>query len=182
MNPSEVVAETYTYDSSQGAPKGDNFANPIRISGESGSRAIDSNADYTVENGEPWHTLDDEGYAYDQYHTVWYSWTAEGSGTMTFVARVQSWSGAAAIAAYTGGSITSLSRLAYADNDNGTGSVSVTINVERGNTYRIVGLVLGDECTGKFILTWSGDLHTAPVKHSRAWRRKRLLQPRFLRK
>ena len=182
MNPSEVVAETYTYDSSQGAPKGDNFANPIRISGESGSRAIDSNADYTVENGEPWHTLDDEGYAYDQYHTVWYSWTAEGSGTMTFVARVQSWSGAAAIAAYTGGSITSLSRLAYADNDNGTGSVSVTINAERGNTYRIVGLVLGDICTGKFILTWSGDLHTAPVKHSRAWRRKRLLQPRFLRK
>lgn len=165
MNPSAVVSETYTYDAAQGAPKGDYFADPITITGESGSRVIDDNSAYTVESGEPLHTLEDYRY-YDQYYTVWYKWTALGSGTMSFTTELQWWSGTAAIAAYTGGDITSLSRLDYSVDYDQTGSASITINVEQGNTYHIVGFVLWDDTTGQFTLTWSGDLTVSQTETS----------------
>jgi hypothetical protein len=164
MNPSAVISETYTYDAEQGAPKGDYFANPIVISGESGSRVIDDNSAYTVEDDEPLHTLENYSY-WPQCHTVWYKWTAPGSGTMTFVTGLQWWTGAAAIAVYTGDDITALSRLAFSVDDN-IGSASITINVEQGSTYHIVGFVLGEECTGQFTLTWSGNLIVSQTETS----------------
>ena len=165
MNPSAVVAEIYTYDSSQGVPKGDYFADPIKIAGASGSRTIANNSAYTVEAGEPNHTHEDGYQDWYEYHTVWYKWTAPGSGTMTFVTGLQWWTGAAAIAVYTGDDITALSRLAFSVDDN-IGSASITINVEQGSTYHIVGFVLGEECTGQFTLTWSGNLIVSQTETS----------------
>lgn len=166
MNPSAVAAAMYTYDSSQGAPKGDFFADPIKISGASGSRVIEDNSAYTVEDGEPLHTLENYSY-YDQYHTIWYKWTAPGSGTMTFTTELQGWTYAAAVAAYTGDGLSSLSRLAFSADTAGAGSAPpIAINVSQGSTYYVVGLVLGDECTGVFSLTWSGELTVMPTETS----------------
>ena len=161
MNPSAVAAAMYTYDSSQGAPKGDFFADPIKISGASGSRVIEDNSAYTVEAGERYHT------GYLQYHTIWYKWTAPGSGTMTFTTELQGWTYAAAVAAYTGDGLSSLSRLAFSADTAGAGSAPpIAINVSQGSTYYVVGLVLGDECTGVFSLTWSGELTVMPTETS----------------
>lgn len=166
MNPSAVAAEMYTYDSSQGAPKGDFFADPIKISGASGSRVVEDNSAYTVEDGEPLHTLENYRY-YDQYHTIWYKWTAPGSGTMTFTTELQGWTYATAVAAYTGDGLSSLSRLAFSADTAGAGSAPpIAINVSQGSTYYVVGLVLGDECTGAFTLSWSGDLTVMPTETS----------------
>jgi len=161
MNPSAVAAAMYTYDSSQGAPKGDFFADPIKISGASGSRVVEDNSAYTVEAGERYHT------GYYQYHTIWYKWTAPGSGTMTFTTELQGWTYAAAVAAYTGDGLSSLSRLAFSADTAGAGSAPpIAINVSQGSTYYVVGLVLGDECTGVFSLTWSGELTVMPTETS----------------
>ena len=183
MNSSAVVSETYTYDAAQGAPKGDYFANPIVISGESGSRVIDDNAVYTVESNEPLHTLENYSY-YDQYHTVWYKWTAPGSGTMSFVTKCSSRSGntisrrQTAVAAYTGNDLSSLTRLAYATQPDSANEFATTLNVsvEEGVAYYIVGMTTGESATGAFTLTWSGDLtvsqtatSTTPVQVPYAW-------------
>ena len=170
MNPSAVVAEIYTYDAAQGAPKGDYFVDPIKITGANGSRVIDDNAAYTVEDGEPLHTRrprDGGGYTYfPQYHTVWYQWTAPGSGTMTFKAKRKSWNGLVCIAAYAGDSWQLSDRLNWNYDDDGDGWAMIEIVVEQGQTYRIVGMMTwgGDPYTGEFTLTWSGDLTVAPTK------------------
>ena len=70
MNPSVIVSATYTYDAAQGAPKGDYFADPIVITGTNGVRRIEDNSVYTVEPGEPMHTLENGGY-YFQFYTIW---------------------------------------------------------------------------------------------------------------
>ena len=170
MNPSVVVSATYTYDASQGAPKGDYFADPIIITGMDGSRTISDNLLYTVESGEPWHTLGKDGRYYYQYHTIWYQWTAPGSGAMSFRARrLGTYYYGSALAVYEGDSLTSLTRLAYAT------TVSVhenyfavlTVNVEQGKTYRIAGVDMinpSDEESGEFTLTWSGNLTVAQTE------------------
>ena len=165
MNPSVVVTATYTYDAAQGAPKGDYFDNPIKISGASGSRVIEDNSAYTVEDGEPWHTLENYGYFY-QYRTVWYSWTAPGSGTMSFstkaatsTTRYQTF-----IAVYTGNAMASISRLVFATTPGGGDyATTVSLAVEQGITYRIVGMI-GRDITTDFTLSWSGDLTVAATE------------------
>ena len=164
MNPSAVVAEFYTYDAAQGAPKGDYFANPIVISGESGSRVIDDNSAYTVETGEPWHTMDDYGYYYYQYHTVWCKWTAPGTGTMTFATKMTGYKGGTYVAVYTGDAFATLDRIGYKDDWDSDGWTRVTVEVAQGVTYRIVGMSSREEYTDEFTLTWSGDLTVAPTE------------------
>ena len=170
MNPSAVVSETYTYDAAQGAPKGDYFADPIVISGESGSRVIDDNSAYTVEDDEPWHTLRPSGSGYNtysyQYHTVWYKWTAPGSGTMTFATKMTRYNGGTYVAVYTGDALATLDRVGYSyawDSDYWT---RVTVEVTQGVTYRIVGMSCGEEYTDEFTLTWSGDLTVSQTETS----------------
>ena len=168
-NPSPIVAATYTYDAAQGAPKGDYFADPIKISGTSGSRVIEDNAAYTTEDGEPYHTLrpyEGGGYTYSyQYRTIWYLWTAPGSGTMTFAT---SCSGGGHvyptfIAVYDGDSLASATRLAFSiDYETDQGSphwyeTQLALSVEQGKTYRIVGM-MGYDGSGTFTFRWSGDL------------------------
>ena len=170
MNPSAVVAEIYTYDSSQGAPKGDYFADPIVISGASGSYVIDDNAPYTVEDDEPWHTLRPSGSGYNtynyQYHTAWYKWTSPGSGTVTFATKMTWYNGGTYVAVYTGDSLATLDRVGYSyacDSDYWT---RVTVEVTQGVTYRIVGMSCGEEYTDEFTLTWSGNLTESQAETS----------------
>ena len=166
MNPSAVISETYTYDAAQGAPKGDDFANPIVISGESGSRVIDDNSAYTVETGEPLHTQDDIGYYYSQYHTVWYKWTAPGSGTMTFATKMTRYAGGTYVAVYTGDSLATLDKVGYRDEWDSDYWTRVAVEVTQGVTYRIVGMSCGEQYTDEFTLSWSGDLTVSQTKTS----------------
>ena len=167
-NPSAIVGATYTYDDAAGAPKGDYFGNPINISGTSGSRVIDDNSRYTVESGEPWHTLENNRYYY-QYRTVWYKWTAPGSGPMTF--RTSSTGGGylnpTYIAVYTGDVLSSIARVGFSTTRDSNYVTSLLLNVEQGTTYRIVGMMAGVRDTddgpiyaptGNFVLSWDGDL------------------------
>lgn len=157
-NPSAVVGATYTYDAAAGAPKGDYFNDPIKISGASGTRVIDDNTDYTVEDGEPLHTLQGGGY-YPQYRTVWYQWTAPGSGTMIF--STSSTGGGyllpTFIAIYTGDTLASATRLSFADTYEPTYVTQLSLTVEQGTTYRIVGMQ-GYDMAANFTLSWEGDL------------------------
>ncbi len=173
MNPSVIVGATYTYDAAQGAPRGDYFADPIVITGANGSRTIDDNSAYTVEADEPLHTLENWS-AYYQFHTIWYEWTAPGSGTMSFTTKASKTFGNSVtlyqtlVAVYTGDSLTSISRQVFATtpdtaNDYGT---TVTLGVEQGVVYRIVGMTADENATGEFTLTWSGNLTVVPTETS----------------
>ncbi len=169
-NPSVIVSATYTYDAAAGAPKGDYFADPINISGTSGTHVIDDNSAYTVETGEPLHTLDGGGY-YHQYHTVWYKWTAPGSGTVNFSTYCQTQWGSSTmryqtlIAAYTGDALATATRLAFSSAPGPTYVPHLALTVVEGVTCRIVGMVAGNATesgTGAFALSWSGDLTVQP--------------------
>ena len=172
MNPSVSVSATYTYDASQGAPKGDYFADPILIAGASGTRVVQDNSAYTVEAGEPYHTLDG-GYYYYQYNTIWYEWTAPGTGTMRFSSDLLNQAYGTYIAVYVGDSLSSLNRICYAKwtdgqvpDENGyymCAPAVAMVNVEQGVTYRIVGMVQSPSLFDAFTLTWSGDLEVAPT-------------------
>ena len=170
-NPSPVVGAVYTYDSAQGAPKGDYFNNPIGISGASGSRVIEDNSAYTVEAGEPYHTRRPSGGAYTynyQYRTAWYQWTAPGSGTMTFQSQCSGggYRYPTFIAVYTGDTLSLDNRQAFAyEYDSNTYVTTLQIDVEQGVTYRIVGM-MGYDGSGTFTLSWSGNLTVAATATS----------------
>ena len=172
MNPSVVVAETYTYDSAQGAPKGDYFDNPIVISGANGSRVIEDNSAYTVEDGEPWHTRRPSGsggYTYNyQYRTAWYLWTAPGSGTMTLQTQCSGggYRYPTFIAVYIGDTLSLDNRQAFTyEYNKSTYITTLEFEVEQGVTYRIVGM-MGYDGSGKFTLSWSGDLTVTQTETS----------------
>ena len=161
--PSALGVAEYAYDPAAGPPKGDLFANPFRIAGASGSRTLESTAGYTTEDGEPYHTLINNS-RYNEYRTIWYRWTAPGSGRMTFrtTARTETESGYSlwhtAVAVYVGDDIRHLTRVAVnATWDTTTGDTVVELDVRRGRTYRIVGTNLYDKDMS-FTLAWSGDL------------------------
>lgn len=170
-NPSPIVAETYTYDAAQGAPKGDYFADPIKISGASGTRVIEDNSAYTVEDGEPFHTRrprEGGGYTYSyQYRTIWYQWTAPGTGTMTFAtsSRGGGYRYPTFIAVYTGDTLSLDNRQAFVyEYDKSSYVTTLEMDVSQGTTYRIVGM-LGYDGSGSFTLTWSGDLTVAKTPY-----------------
>ena len=164
LNPSATISEIYTYDAAQGAPKGDYFADPILISGASGTRVVADNSAYTVEPGEPLHTrwLDESANVYRyfyQYNTIWYEWTAPGSGQMTFTARlVGDYIIQPFLAVYTGDSLSSIERIVFDYDEDDDYFATVVFNVQQGMTYRIVGMSGSEGYYGTFTLTWSGDL------------------------
>ena len=172
MNPSVIVTATYTYDAAQGAPKGDYFADPIVITGANGSRVIEDNSAYTVEDGEPLHTLRSVGggsYTYNyQYRTIWYQWTAPGSGTITFRSKCSGggYRYPTFIAVYTGDALTLDNRQAFVyEYDTSTYVTTLDFEAEQGVTYRIVGM-MGYDGSGTFTLTWSGDLTVVSTETS----------------
>lgn len=172
-NPSAIVAATYTYDASAGAPKGDYFDNPIEISGQSGSKKIEDNTNYTIETDEPLHTLENGSY-YSQYRSAWLKWTAPGTGTETFKLMHRSLEGntlyslPAYIAVYTGDSLTSITRIGMDyDADKNYESV-LSVSVTQGKVYRIV-LVSGyKDLTGYYEFSWSGSLKVTPTATSKS--------------
>ena len=159
MNPSAFISATYTYDASQGAPKGDYFADPIIISGASGTRVVQDNSAYTMEAGEPWHT------PWYQCNTIWYEWTAPGSGQIEFRARFfnTQYYFSPMLAAYTGDSLSSITQITYDDDYDEDGEAILIFQVTQGETYRIVGMSFNDEISGTFTLSWSGDLTVVPT-------------------
>ena len=172
MNPSVIVTATYTYDAAQGAPKGDYFADPIVITGANGSRVIEDNSAYTVEDGEPLHTRRSVGgssYTYNyQCRTIWYQWTAPGSGTITFRSKCSGggYRYPTFIAVYTGGTLTLENRQAFVyEYDTSTYITTLDFEVEQGVTYRIVGM-MGYDGSGTFTLTWSGNLTVVSTETS----------------
>ena len=172
-NPSAIVSAIYTY-----APPGDYFSEPIEIYGSSGECTIDDNSEFSVETGEPKHIIYQEDgriIAYSQYRTVWYKWTAQGSGGMTFKTWAYPLDGGdyygTFIAVYSGDDLSSAKRIKYTrweeeyiDFDSSVTSLSFP--VEQGETYRIVGMIsvpaetMSENPPATFILSWSGDLKT----------------------
>ena len=161
-NPSAIVSATYTYDTAAGAPKGDYFNDPINISGASGTRVIIDNSSYTVETGEPLHTLAN-GLYYPQYRTVWYKWTAPGSGTMTFrTSATVNGNPITFVAIYTGDTLVANARMAFSTTfDQSSYVTSLSVQVQQGTTYRIVGM-LYENSIGAFTLSWNGALTVKP--------------------
>ena len=130
--------------SSPDAPPNDVFANRMRIVGASGSVSA-SNVRATKESGEPDHALNAGG------KSVWWTWTAPATGTVTFETCGSSFN--TLLALYTG---TSLSALWPAgSNDDSCGSQSrVTISVTAGYTYQIAVDGYGG-ASGNIVLSWS---------------------------
>ena len=168
LNPSAIVVGRYTY-----APKGDYFAAPISISGPSGSYVIDDNAEYSEEPDEPQHTdtwydeTDNCWYRNYELKTVWYKWDAPGSGTMTFrtYCSDSSYVYPTYIAIYAGDALSSIQRIAVSTALDSNWATSLSLPVEQGATYRIVGMI-GYDASGTFTLSWSGDLTTGQTATS----------------
>ena len=156
-NPSPVVAAIYTYDAAVGGPKGDFFATPIKISGMNGTYVVQDNSAYTIEANEPTHIP-----SYSYCSTIWFRWTAPGTGTIEFQAEsdCEEWSyWFPFLAAYAGDSLSSINRLTYDIDEDDDGISVLSFFVNQGTEYRIVGMVYaGAPSPCSFALTWSGDL------------------------
>lgn len=73
------------------------------------------------------------------------------------------------VAAYTGDTLSTATRLAYEIEHDSDYVTSLSMSVEQGVTYRIVGVMGGnanDSGTGAFTLSWSGDLTVAQTETS----------------
>ena len=171
-NPSVIASAAYTYDTAQGAPKGDYFSNPIQISGNTGSYSVADNSGFTVEVDEPCHTKYLSGntwYLPNQYRTVWFRWTAPGTGTMTFtlnnrsVSGYQWWAVPIYITVYRNESWDYSNRVNYS-NSSANGSdrdteVQVSFSATQGETYRLVGMYgSSGNFPGRYLLSWNGNL------------------------
>jgi hypothetical protein len=104
------------------APANDNFNSAAAISTVPYNTSVDIK-DATIENDEPspgGNTI---------YHTVWYSYTPTASGTI--VATIETTEVVPMLGVYTGGSISTLSQIAFS----GWGSVELALILTAGSTY-----------------------------------------------
>ena len=135
---------TFTLKVSYNAPANDNFSGAQTISGVN-VLTPGHNLVATRQTGEPDHLpLNDSALG---LNSVWYNWTAPSSGTATFNACDNDF--IAAVAAYTGGAVGSLSQVASSNNGCG-----VNFEATAATTYRIVvaGASLNDK-EGTFTLS-----------------------------
>jgi hypothetical protein len=111
-------------------PVNDNFANATVISGTS-ITVTGSNKGATKETGEPNHGGNVGG------HSVWWSWTAPSSGSVTITTKGSSFD--TLLGVYTGSSVTTLTSIAQNDDDpaGGTTTSKVTFNAIAGTVYQI---------------------------------------------
>jgi len=120
----------------QSAPPNDNFANAIRLTGDSVS-TTGRNTGASKEPGEPDHAYNPGG------KSVWWSWTATQPGYLTVsTAGSVSTNGSeldTLLAVYTGTAITALTEVGSNDDDpfSPTLTSMITIRVTPGATYRI---------------------------------------------
>jgi uncharacterized repeat protein (TIGR01451 family) len=129
----------------QGAPSNDNLTAAASLSGSSG--AVSSwNYNATAQSGEPAHA----GQAAS--HSVWWTWTAPASGTLTL--NTQGSSIDTVLAVYSGTSITALTALASSDDGVSSTQSELSMAVTAGQTYKIA--VDGKNgATGALNLNWS---------------------------
>jgi hypothetical protein len=111
-------------------PPNDNFANAQTIFG-SNIHVTGDNIDATSEPGEP------SGFVDGPLYSVWYSWTAPASGTATMDVCGSDFD--TVLTVFTGGSLSSLTRLASNDQapNCGVGGSKLILNVNGGTTYKI---------------------------------------------
>jgi subtilisin family serine protease len=144
VDPSPAT-RTWTVGPPPAAPANDLFANAAAIGAASGS-ASGTTVGATREPGEPYH------YASTGSASIWYHWTPSRSGTAVFDTVGSSFD--TVLAAYSGSSLTSLTRLA--SDDDGAGSLRSRISfvVTAGATYHIAVDGHGT-ATGSVALNWS---------------------------
>ncbi|HEY0687448.1 MAG TPA: hypothetical protein VGD71_00275, partial [Kribbella sp.] len=112
----------------QNAPANDQFATAQQLSGTLPIDVTGSNFGATGEPGEPVHA------GASGSHSIWYSWTAVGSGPVTVSTCGSDFD--TVLGVYTGTVVTDLGLVAANNNGCGTRS-TVTFNASSGKTYRI---------------------------------------------
>lgn len=133
----------FTLQWAQNSPGNDNFASPTTINNATG-KTSQSTARSTGEPGEPEHAGVPD-------RSVWFSWTAPESGPAVFSTRESNFD--TTLAAYTGSTITGLTRLASNDDTNGRQS-RIAFTATAGTTYRIAVDGFGG-ATGDLGLQWT---------------------------
>ena len=129
----------------QGAPGNDNFASASALSGNSGTLST-WNYNATAQSGEPAHA------GQTASHSVWFSWTAAASGTLTVNTQGSSFD--TVLAVYSGGSVSALTNLASNDNGTSSSQSALSMAVTAGQTYKIAVDGKGG-ATGAINLGWS---------------------------
>ena len=155
-----VAQATYAYAAEVGTPKGDLFADPIVIRGESGVLTIPSLPLYSVEAGEIDHTQGKRDTPVRK--SIWLEWTAPGSGEVSFTSRCMNGSQClgSALAVYTGDTMSALALVAESRATlNTTGNPNLSFTAVEGTTYRIAPLswLIGTD-PYSCIVTWEGSL------------------------
>ena len=136
------------------APSNDDFANATVLAPAGGSLATD-NTDATRQPGEPNHAGDVGG------HSVWFSWTPNFSGVASIDTNGSSFD--TLLAAYTGGSVSSLTPVASNDDVGDSASVSrVCFPVTAGALTTLIAVDGYDGDHGPLTLTWGPKADTAP--------------------
>jgi len=126
-------------------PANDNFADAPAIVGNSGFLA-GSNRDATKEPGEADHAGNGGG------RSVWYTWTAPGSGVWTFDTLGSGFD--TLLAVYTGGGVGALTLVA-ANDDSSPGTISrAAFNAAAGTVYRIA-IDGRNGSSGSLALNWA---------------------------
>ncbi|MBA3354817.1 MAG: hypothetical protein H0U18_02530 [Pyrinomonadaceae bacterium] len=136
-------------------PANDNFAAAVLLNSSSGS-VTGINVGATGEAGEPDHA----GVTSSGRKSVWYTWTASGSGQTTFNTQGSSYDTILGI--YTGGSVNALSLIGSNDDVDTNADLlysSVTFAAGAGTTYRIAVDGFQGE-TGSITLNWTGPAPT----------------------
>ena len=128
---------------SAAAPVNDTLALATELAGESSVSITGTNAEASAEPGEPSHLPWDSART-----SVWYSWTAPSSGSLTIRATSDI---NPALAAYTGDTAVDLTRVPNQAQDWNGGPEQIRIRVEAGVTYRIA--VDSPSLTGTFVLS-----------------------------
>jgi len=149
------------------APPNDNFAN-AQVLTESSGTVVGTNYLATSEPGEPVHV---DGFSDNA--SVWYSWTAPTNGTATFYIGAAVINGSTnqldtVMAAYSGGSLTTLSSIANNDDVSASNNLSsITFSVTNGAIYYIA-VDSWPYDSGMFLLVWNvtGDTNTVtPISY-----------------
>ncbi len=150
------VAASSASFTAMAAPANDNFAAAQSLSGSSGT-VSGSNLGASKEPGEPNHAGNAGG------SSVWYRWTAPGSGRWSFNTFGSGFD--TLLAVYTGSAVNSLTPIASNDNAPGTNASSVTFTATAGTVYEVsVDGFRGDAgegrpaplpAAGAFVLNWN---------------------------
>ena len=117
-------------------PFNDNFGSATTLSGFT-ANATGDNFDATIQPGEPAH------FPGGPFASVWYSWTAPGSGQVTIDTCGSDFD--TVLAVYTGNAVNALAPIASNDDACGSGQSRVSFVANAGTTYRIAVDGYGDE-------------------------------------